>query len=82
MANQYTKHATLCFNCKTPSPICPWKHNFTPVEGWDAEEVELKISPFKKDKSYIVKSCPLFDENIRKKNEVIHNKYTPNRFKE
>ena len=74
MANKFNnKPQTLCFKCATPSPTCPWKYNFTPVEGWEAEETKLNIS--KTDdgvcRSYIVKSCPLFEENVRLKEHIV-----------
>jgi hypothetical protein len=68
MANKFnSKPQTLCFKCATPSPTCPWKYNFTPVEGWDAEETKVNVSgkAGKVDTSYRVKSCPLFEENTR-----------------
>ncbi len=67
MGNVKHKPQTICFKCKTPSPTCPWKYNFTPVEGWEAEETELKIAKSSSStcKTYNVKSCPLFTDNDR-----------------
>jgi len=67
------KTPTLCFKCNTPSPICPWKYNFTPVEGWDAEPTKVAISgnDSRMVNSYVVKSCPLYEENERKPEEKI-----------
>ena len=67
------KSKTLCIDCMTPSPTCSWKYNLTPVDGWDAEEYDLKVSKTHKDtyKSYTVKSCPLYEKNERVKEEPV-----------
>jgi hypothetical protein len=63
-----TKRDTLCWKCKkaTASDNCPWANDFIPVEGWDAEETVLVIRSTRgyerKDTSYIVRECPLFEE--------------------
>lgn len=64
---QCAKPQTLCYKCKTPSPICPWKYNFTPVEGWEAEATKVKVYGDHVSDSYRVISCPLFEENTREK---------------
>lgn len=67
MASPYNndKPQTICYNCKTPSPTCPWKYNFTPVPGWDAEPTVVKMNSHQSFDSYHVKACPLFEENKR-----------------
>lgn len=57
---------TLCYTCNTPSPTCPWKYNFTPVKGWEAEPTKVLVSEGKYQNSYHVKSCPLYEENTRR----------------
>ena len=74
MANRFnSKPATLCYKCKTPSPTCPWKYNYTPVEGWEAEPSKVAISgnDSRMVDSYIVKQCPLYEENKREPKEKI-----------
>ena len=72
MANRFnSKPTTLCVTCKTPSPTCPWKYNFTPVEGWEVEPSKVKLFNGKYSDSYIVKSCPLYEENKREPKEKI-----------
>lgn len=61
------RNASLCLDCVTPPPECSWKHNFTPVHGWEAEKVPYKCSDGKIYDSYIVKTCPLFELGERKR---------------
>lgn len=52
---------TLCWTCaNTYAGMCPWFTDFTPVEGWDAERVEIKSQSKLKlgCESYIVHRCP------------------------
>ena len=65
---------TLCWNCQKAVPNmdktrgCSWSLHFIPVEGWDAERVDV-CCPSRTQKyqeSYIVKSCPEFLPDGRK----------------
>ena len=56
---------TLCWHCKWAcgkDGHCPWARSLTPVPGWKAQKVKLKISKEVYTDSYIVKECPLFEE--------------------
>ena len=60
---------TLCWFCKHATNKygkCPWsgldannEPKYQPVEGWDAVKVEMRGIP---EGSYLVKSCPLYEE--------------------
>lgn len=58
-------NGTLCWHCKWATGLeghCPWARSFTPVDGWGAKKVKLKVSTTDYTDSYIVKECPLFEE--------------------
>lgn len=68
--SQTLRRDTLCWKCAnaTDSTKCPWVKDFTPVEGWDAEETKIWYNQEvdgkhyrKEEVSYIVKSCPLYE---------------------
>jgi hypothetical protein len=61
------KKATLCLDCNTPSFACPWKFKYKPVDGWDAIPHKMSLSNKKTVTTYIVKSCPLFERDVREK---------------
>jgi len=49
---------TLCWSCQRAcgGMGCSWAHDFTPVDGWEAEQ---------HGDSYFVKSCPLYIKERR-----------------
>lgn len=53
---------SLCWDCANAlrPDICPWAMDFTPVEGWDAEETVCMDMSERPYNSYLVKKCPLF----------------------
>lgn len=57
---------TICWACKratcNPDRTCPWARFGKPVPGWDAEPTVISNSQDKM-RSYLVKSCPLYDES-------------------
>lgn len=60
---------TLCTFCdRARTNYCSWVKSLTPVEGWNAEMVEIRCQcgtkRFKKIKSYMVKSCPSFRKDL------------------
>ncbi len=62
---QVLRSGTLCWNCKWATGKegrCPWARSLTPVDGWGAKKVKLKVSATDYTDSYIVKECPLFEE--------------------
>ncbi len=66
------KAHTLCWDCwrttaRQPDQYCPWIHDFEPVEGWEAERKDIKVtnthgkySHTHFEESFTVKKCPLF----------------------
>lgn len=51
---------TLCWSCqKACGSKCSWSRNFTPVEGWDAEETIVNAGDLLLQ-SYRVNACPEF----------------------
>ena len=53
---------TLCWSCTRTD--CSWMQNFKPVDGWEAVKTVYK-GVFELLDSYIVKKCPLYNENTR-----------------
>lgn len=62
---------TLCWDCRRATGGrngCSWSRRFKPVEGWEAEETQLRMQKTTGKKtwekvrirSYIVKRCPEF----------------------
>lgn len=54
---------TLCWRCVRDGRTCPWMNDFTPVEGWEATPISIKVKTRhvnKIESSFIVKTCPLF----------------------
>lgn len=51
---------TLCGVCG--NYFCTWIQHLQPVEGWDADEVPT-------NNSYLVRTCPLYQENPRRRKE-------------
>ena len=52
---------TLCWNCSNAYGQCSWSKDFTPVEGWNAERKDVKVTVQGYVTSYIVFECPLFE---------------------
>lgn len=69
--------STICWSCKRACGGCAWSKKFEPVEGWNAEETlvknwkywkrrdGVKMSKPEYTKSYVVKSCPLYQRERR-----------------
>ena len=70
------KTANICFDCKNACGGCSWsefdpdtgKVRFQPVDGWDAEEVDLNVGSSGRGradvvKTYSIKSCPQFEKD-------------------
>lgn len=70
--NTFTgKLDTLCWHCQNACGGCSWSKNLTPVEGWKAEKIKLKVDKGNYNDSYIVNECPKFKPDAkRKKKEV------------
>ena len=71
----YKKPMSLCWKCAKACGGCSWSDgSFTPVEGWTAEKMKLRVAP-KKDKwgryvdSYMVTDCPLFEDDTAEYNK-------------
>lgn len=60
--NNEPKLITKCFTCQnaTGKTACSWAKNFTPVEGWTAEESVISPGYAFEEKSYLVYACPLY----------------------
>ncbi len=60
------KNETLCWNCINAVPSlkcgCSWSREFKPVQGWTAEEAEMRMGTYneKTVTSYLVLKCPEF----------------------
>lgn len=74
--NYKKNNPTKCWNCKKAdaSSNCPWANHFEPVPGWDAEPTMLyanvqhgKKVVKRECSSFIIKSCPLFEEEPKRK---------------
>lgn len=52
---------TLCWNCSNAYGQCSWSKDFTPVEGWNAERKDVKVTVQGYVPSYIVFECPLYE---------------------
>lgn len=69
-ARQLKEKGSLCWRCKhaVPSPIkktgCSWSIGFNPIPGWEAKEVFSVRDGEKVPCGYMVKSCPLFEEEF------------------
>ena len=63
-----TNRKTLCWKCVHAVPHgergCSWSVYKIPVDGWDAMEDVLRVSPKYSVISYNVKSCPQFEREI------------------
>lgn len=57
---------TICGNCKRSSGRCSWSAKFVPVEGWEAIPSRVAGNSGYQD-TYIVLSCPKYEENTRYK---------------
>lgn len=59
---------TICWNCKNCVPSvekkqgCEWSEHLKPVPGWDAVRHKLTVSTGRSVISYMVRSCPKFDQ--------------------
>lgn len=67
---------TLCWRCRNAVPDihgngCSWSRHFRPVKGWDAEMKPINVEPDSQRKkeiaSYVVRSCPEFKPDERRK---------------
>lgn len=76
VTNYKKNHPTKCWDCKKSdaSSNCPWANHFKPVPGWDAEPTMIyanvqhgKKSVKRECPSYIIKSCPLFEKEPKRK---------------
>lgn len=47
---------SICNGCARASGFCSWSKDFTPVDGWTAEQSFYEGEPY----SYCVRICPLF----------------------
>lgn len=69
------KDQTICWRCRHAVPKinsrtgevryvrgCPWSIYRQPVIGWDAEERMLPGHNGRRMRSFLVKSCPMFEE--------------------
>lgn len=56
---------TICWNCDKCGGGCSWSHDLTPVKGWEVDE-DYTLFHGKKEDSYIVKECPLFEKRNSK----------------
>ena len=53
---------TLCWHCKRSGrSTCSWDRWFKPVPGWTADKYALNVTTRIVD-SYVVRACPLFEE--------------------
>lgn len=68
-----SRTSSLCSRCDMCTGLCPWSHDFTPVDGWVAKKTLIK--QFLPDDtgactrlvftpSYKVISCPLFVKTL------------------
>lgn len=50
---------SLCWECTNATGFCSWSADFTPVDGWEAEEtiIKQKGNPIP---SFKVQKCPLY----------------------
>lgn len=71
------KPATLCWKCANACGGCSWSDgSFTPVPGWKAKKMRLRVSDRKDDpnrytESYIVEECPMFDDDTQQYNNPV-----------
>lgn len=70
--NRYTGNLeTICWHCQNACGGCSWSKNLTPVKGWKAKKIKVKIVQGDYNDSYIVNECPEFKPDAkRKKKEV------------
>lgn len=58
---------TLCWNCKNATADkCDWVGKYKPIDGWIAENTEIKCGYCTID-SYLVIKCPNFQPDKKKK---------------
>lgn len=55
---------TICGECKRSAGRCSWSAKFVPVEGWTAIPSKV-VGKHGYTDTYIVTSCPKFEENVR-----------------
>lgn len=56
-----SKKTNICFSCQKACGKCSWSRNFTPVPGWTAKKVMLKVSNYYKKRiieTYHITACP------------------------
>jgi hypothetical protein len=57
------KVQNICWDCQKAVGGCSWSRDFTPVEGWDAENVPYQpweTQTVKYRDTYIIRGCPEF----------------------
>lgn len=58
---------TICWDCQNAYGGCSWSKSFRPVDGWNATRRDVLVSGDKayahKEESYIVHSCPEFQQD-------------------
>ena len=71
------QNRTICWRCEKACGKCSWSDGtFTPVPGWKAEKVKLRVKDNKDDlnrytDSYIVDECPQFDDDTARYNKKV-----------
>lgn len=66
--NPHNYKKTICWDCANAVPNldgtrgCRWSREGKPVDGWDAERVDLKVFHNRFIESYYVRECPEFIE--------------------
>ena len=62
---------TLCWDCANAVNGCKWSMNGEPVDGWTAEETELKCKG-QSVRSFHVISCPEFIRDAERKERTVN----------
>lgn len=59
------KGETLCWMCaKACTKGCSWSYDFTPVDGWEADET-VQVHESRVDQSFMVFNCPEFVSDVK-----------------
>lgn len=53
----------LCWSCKKAGGLCPWSNKYKPVDGWDAQEVDL-YNGRTFEKNWLISGCPEYECDI------------------
>ena len=59
---QYATRDTLCWECKKSGGLCTWSSFDAPVKGWNAKATTAGAYMGNPTRSYLVISCPEFEE--------------------